>query len=98
MDHIYGKMRTIGRATVADADLLFVWPESLTITLMVTPNNFPDRMSSLPSGRPEQHFWITLVARGLESESNVVRLRIDWDGLWEIGDAGMRLHFRIAND
>jgi hypothetical protein len=92
MQEIYGRVRTIGRATAADADLLFVQSEFLKIVLAVTPNNFPDTMS----GASEQHFWLTVVARGLESESKPLRLKIDWDGKWEDGDNEMGRHLTVA--
>jgi hypothetical protein len=89
----HDRTRTVGRATAADADLLYVRSEFLKITLMLTPNNFPDTMLGASEGA---HFWLTLVARGLESESRPLRLTIDWDGRWEDGDAEMRQHLTIT--
>jgi len=43
----------------------------------------------------EQHFWITAVARGLNAQSRPLRLKIDWDGKWETGDAEMAQHLTI---
>lgn len=54
LQEIYGKTRTVCRATAADASLLYVQSDSLKIDLMPTLNNFPDTMSSRPSGLPDQ--------------------------------------------
>ena len=93
LQEIYGNSRTIGRATKADASLLYVRQEFLRITLILTPNNFPDTMAGITGGA---HFWLTLVARGLESESRPLRLKIDWDGRWEEGESEMRRHLTIV--
>jgi hypothetical protein len=82
--------RAIGHATVADADLLFVREDFLQLTLMLVPNNLAANM------RGDTHFWVTLVARGLEGESRSVRLQIDWDGKWDRGDTEMSRHVRIS--
>ena len=82
--------RTIGRATVADADLFFVCPDFLQLTPIILPFN----LSAMMQG--EVHIWLTLVARGLECESKPLRLRIDWDGKWERGDTEMGRHLTIA--
>jgi len=82
--------RPIGTKTEADADLMWVRQGRLQLTPMVAPNNFP------PFFTGETHIWITAVARGIESESNIVRLRIDWDGAWDRGDAEMAKHLVIS--
>jgi hypothetical protein len=93
LQEIYGQIRTIGRVTMADASLLFVRAESLKITVMLPPNNFPNTWA----GKLErQHFWLTLVARGLESESKPLRLRVDWDGRWAESAHEMRQYFMIT--
>lgn len=58
---------------------------------MVTPLNFPATME----GR-ETHIWVTVIARGINGKSNPLRLRIDWDGEWERGDAEMASHLILA--
>jgi hypothetical protein len=79
----YARHRTIGRASVAIADLFFVQPGRLSLTTTVTPLGFPTNMHG------QQHFWLNLVARGLNGESKPLRLRIDRDGQWDRGDAEM---------
>jgi len=86
----YPKNRTIGRATVAVADLLFVQPGVLSLTPNITPLNFPSKMHG------EQHFWMTVVARGLNGESKARPIRIDWDGQWHQGDTEMASHLIIT--
>lgn len=90
---LYPKSRTIGQATAAEADLLIAREDRLQLSLMITPLNFPATMEG-----PETHIWVTLIARGLNGESNPLRLSIDWDGQWERGDAKMATHLIVAPD
>jgi len=60
------------------------------MTTTVTPLDFPSNMHG------QQHFWITLVARGLNGESQPLRLRVDWDGEWDRGNAEMARHLMIT--
>jgi hypothetical protein len=39
---------------------------------------------------------VTAIARGLDCESNQIRLRIEWDGEWEFGDDEMAKHLVIT--
>jgi len=82
--------RTIGHKTEAEADLMFVREDVLQLTPMLLPNHLAASMQG------ETHIWVTLVARGLNGESKPLRLRIDWDGLWEKGDAEMARHLKIS--
>lgn len=66
---LYSPARTVGRTTVAEADLLIACEDRLQWALTLTPFNFPATM------RGETHLWVTLVARGLNGESNPLRLR-----------------------
>ena len=86
------RSRTIGRATIANADLFAVhagltgisdYPPTLFFAPKVPTLDFPEQMFGA------QHFWLTLIARGLNGESNPLRLRVDWDGGWDRGDAEM---------
>jgi hypothetical protein len=43
----------------------------------------------------ETHLRVTAIARGIDCESNIIRLRIDWDGVWERDDEAMKKHFKI---
>jgi hypothetical protein len=84
------KTRAIGRVTVAAVDLFFVRNGSLQLALMFYPNNLLYTMSG------ESHIWITVVARAPDTQSKPLRLRIDWDGHWERGEAEMAHHLRIV--
>lgn len=88
---LYPNTRTIGHTTVADVDLFFVSSEFLQLTPVFEPPNFAATMSG-----GEQHFWITMIARGLNGESGSLRLKIDWDGRWEHGDHEMGRHLTIS--
>ena len=85
----YPSFRTIGRTTVAIADLLLVRPDQLRILVKVQPLNFAETM------RGEQHLWLKLVARGVNGESRPLRLKIDWDGQWERSDSEMQKHLIV---
>lgn len=87
---LYPKSRTIGRATVAEADLMIACEERLQLTPMLTPFNFPATM------RGETHIWVTVVARGLNGESQPLRIQIDWNGRWDRGSAEMATHLVVA--
>jgi len=89
---IYERYRTIGHRTQADAELLSVEEGLLKLKPMLVPDNFPERHAG------ETHLWITAIARGLEGESAPLRLRIDWDGRWERGDAEMTHHLVITSE
>lgn len=89
---LYSKSRTIGRATVAEADLLIACEDRLQLTPMLAPLDFPAAM------RGETHIWVTIVARGLNGESRPMRIKIDWDGAWERGSAEMAKHLIVAPD
>lgn len=98
--HLHPLTRTIGSKTEADVDLLFVRDFQsgenaedafMHFIPMVIPNNFEAKFSG------DTHLWITAIARGLEGESKPLRLKIDWDGKWERGDAEMARHFEITN-
>jgi hypothetical protein len=65
---LYPNARTIGYKTVADVDLFFVHPEFLQLTTVFDPPTFAAAMKS------EQHFWVTMIARGLNGESPPLRL------------------------
>lgn len=72
---LYSNARNIGHATVASVDLLYLSPEAVHLaSVEPTPE-------SLGGGRRgEQHFWITVVARGLNAESKPARLEIRREG------------------
>jgi hypothetical protein len=84
-------LRTIGYTTVAQAALFFVRPGMLQLTPVLVPRNLRDTF------QPDAHFWITAIARGIDGESNSVRLKVDWDGTWERGDAEMTHHLKITS-
>jgi hypothetical protein len=41
------------------------------------------------------HLIVTLQARGREADSNVVRMKIDWDGKWADGAEEMTQHMKV---
>jgi hypothetical protein len=86
---LYSKTRTIGRSTAAAVDLLLLYPNNLKLTPMISPFNLTATMAGV------QHFWVTVVARGLNGESKPLRLQVDWDGKWEAGDTEIASHFKI---
>jgi hypothetical protein len=86
----YASPRKIGRTTEADVLLLRLQQTQFAFTPKVIPENFPSANVN------ETHLWVTLVARGLEGESPPLRLKIDWDGVWERGDAEIQRHFVLA--
>jgi hypothetical protein len=88
---LYPLARSIGSKTEGIADLLFVRDDGLLrFVPVVVPLNFPAEYSG------ETHLHVTAIAKGLECESNVIRLRIDWDGVWERDEAAMKKHFLIS--
>ncbi|MGH7248434.1 MAG: hypothetical protein ACREH9_10045 [Pseudomonadota bacterium] len=89
---LYPKSRTVGRATVAEAELLIACEDRLRLAPMLTRFNFPAAM------RGETHIWVTVVARGLNGERQPMRIKIDWDGKWDRGSAEMATHLIVAPD
>jgi len=87
---IYPRTRTIGHRTEADVELLSVQDGLFKLRPMIVPGNFPETHAG------KSHLWITVIARGLEGESAQLRLKIDWDGVWERGDSEMARHFVIS--
>lgn len=82
--------RTIGYPTVAFSDLFFVRPGRLELLPMIVPNNLQNAF------QPDAHFWVTVVARGIDGESNHLRLKVDWNGQWHLGQAEMANNLKIA--
>jgi hypothetical protein len=67
--------RNVGSSTVAAVDLLYLTSD----TLHLTPLD-PAPESLGVGALAGKHFWVTLVARGLNAESPPVRLELDWSG------------------
>jgi hypothetical protein len=87
---VYPLAREIGTKTDAIADLLFVHEDgSLEFVVVHAPFNF----QSVYSG--ETHLRATAVAKGVDCESNILRLEIHWDGMWERDEEAMKKHFKI---
>lgn len=89
---LYPKARNIGHSTVALVDLLLLHSDSIRLMPMIdpVPINFGDTMQGA------QNFRITVVARGLNAESQPLRVEVQWDGQWEAGDAETAGHFSIT--
>jgi len=89
---LYSHARNVGYSTVASVDLLYLSAEFIHLTPIVEPApiSLGDTM------RGPQHFWITVVARGLNAASAPVRLEVQWDGEWHTADADLSKHFSIS--
>jgi hypothetical protein len=88
---LYPPARTIGSTTEGIADLLFVRDDGLQFVPVALPLNF---QAHYPSR--ETHLRVTAIAKGIDCESNIIRLNIDWEGVWERDDDAMRRHFVIS--
>jgi hypothetical protein len=81
-------LRTIGPAT--DCDLCMVLKSGkLQLMPLITPNN----LGAQRSGNCQ--LVVSLQARSNQRDSEVVRIRISWDGKWEDGDAEMQRHLVV---
>jgi hypothetical protein len=87
---VYPLNRSIGSKTDAVADLFFVREDVLRFLPVVVPNNFQAEYVG------ETHLTVTAIARGIDCESNPIRLNIDWDGKWDFGDDEMAEHLVIS--
>jgi hypothetical protein len=87
---VYPLDRKIGSKTDAVADLFFVREDGLTFVPVVIPNN------SKQTYIGETRLCVTAIARGLDCESNQIRLRVEWDGKREFGDDEMAKHLVIT--
>jgi hypothetical protein len=87
---IYPINRSIGSTTEGVADLFFVREDGLTFVPVVIPNNFQQTYFG------ETHLRVTAIARGIDCESNQIRLNIDWDGKWEFDEDAMAKHVVIT--
>ena len=87
---VYPLNRSIGSKTDAVADLLFVRNDVLRFVPVVIPNNFQAEYTG------DTHLRVTPIARGIDCESNPIRLNIDWDEKWEFGDNAMAKHLVIT--
>ena len=89
---IHPLARTIGAD--AHCDLLCVvenkWVEVLTILKTV---DFPFTQKR----NPFQGVVLTVQARGAETDSKVMRIRISWDGRWNAGDVEMGRHLEVQD-
>jgi hypothetical protein len=80
--------RTIGPE--AESALFYVRDDGvLQFMAIVMPNHFPAVHQGVTK------LWVTLQAVANEADSPPVRLRIDYDGQWHIGDAEMQTHIKI---
>jgi hypothetical protein len=84
------RRRTIGSTTVAISDLFVAHPTRLKLLPLLAPSNLPDTF------QPDAHFWVTVVARGINGQSNYLRLRVNWNGQWHLGQTEMANHLKIT--
>jgi hypothetical protein len=87
---LYPLARSIGSKTEGVADLLFVRDDVLRFVPVVVPLNFQAEYSG------KTHLRVTAIAKGIDCESNVIRLNVSWDGVWEPDDEAMKKHFVIC--
>jgi hypothetical protein len=87
---VYPLNRSIGSKTEGIADLFFVREDGLRFVPVVLPNNFQAEYTG------DTHLRVTAIARGIDCESNPIRLNIDWDGKCEFGDDAMAKHLVIT--
>jgi hypothetical protein len=87
---VYPLNRAIGSKTEGIADLFFVREDVLGFLPVVIPNNFQAEYAG------ETHLTVTAVARGIDCESNTIRLNIDWDGKWDLNAEEMAKHLAIS--
>ena len=87
---LYRVERDIGRATQADADLFLVLEDGvLQLTLPLIPNNLQAQF------RGPSNIWLTTVARGINGQSGVLTLKVDWNGKWHGGETEMKDNLQI---
>jgi hypothetical protein len=89
-DSPHRNTRTLGAHSLIEADLFYVCQDYIQLTPMFVPNNLASRMIGA------QHFWLTVVARGLNGESKPLCLRCEWDGQWHLDDIAMSEHLKIT--
>ena len=65
-------------------------PKSLPIAPRLFPNDFPRRVPA------KQPVVLTLMARGLEGDSDPVRVRVAWDGEWPATEDRRRDHLSVT--
>ena len=85
---IHPRVRTIGYP--ADCDLCSVIKEKwLELNLLITPSEINAKR------RDACRLTLTLQARGMESDSNLLRVQIAWDGKWANDDKEMAQHMVV---
>lgn len=88
--------RSVGTAAVADF-LVVTEKRILKLMTAITPKKYlsadPEQGAWVYAGRTR--LWITVAARGRESDSPPVRFEINWDGQWERGEREMENHLCI---
>jgi hypothetical protein len=88
---LFPAARTIGPEASVDICSV-IKGKSLQLHPLITPNNL-DVVRKVATT-----FVITIQARGAEADSAPLRLKINWDGLWNDGTQEMRRHLTIAMD
>ena len=88
---IHPLMHTVGRP--ADCDLFAITKDNyLDLKPVIGPTNLKTRYRV---GDGRINFVVTLQARSNEGNSNLLRLRITWDGEWHEGDREMQRHLTV---
>jgi hypothetical protein len=85
---VFPLLRTIGPETYADLCCVKKGV-GLRINLLIVPNN----LRAMRSGASTLE--LALQARGIETESNILRVKVTWDGGWHDGEAEMARHLIV---
>jgi hypothetical protein len=77
----------------AHAPLFFVREDGVfEFTPVVKPNHFK------ASYQGRTLLWVTLCATSNERDSPSLRVKIEWDGQWQFGEAEMKAHVKVSID
>ena len=83
-------LQTIGAAK--DCDFFMVQKKGgLWLMPLITPNN----MKARKEGKCRFLVWVQ--ARSDQADSEIMRIQVSWDGLWEYGDTEMQRHLEVED-
>jgi hypothetical protein len=85
---VHNRRETIGQEAAADLCAVTERRE-LRIPLCIKPKVFKAERAE------KSEFVFTIQARGEEAESNIVRVKIKWDGNWHEGETEMKNHLSV---
>ena len=85
---IYPIARTIGQDAICD--LCYVTDRFFKLLPIISPNNLATEYHS-------STIILTLQAKGNEGVSPILKIKIEWDGIWDRDDTEMSKHFIIKD-